>query len=73
VIEIFTSESETAGPSQNWLGFVKSRQAHPKIRRYVSKVRRERRTETFPTPSAPLGHGEPNATTWFSTPANKHR
>ena len=41
VIEIFTSKSETAGPSQDWLGFVKSPRARTKIRQYFNKERRE--------------------------------
>jgi GTP pyrophosphokinase len=41
VIEIFTSKSETAGPSQDWLGFVQSPRARTKIRQYFNKERRE--------------------------------
>jgi GTP diphosphokinase / guanosine-3',5'-bis(diphosphate) 3'-diphosphatase len=41
VIEIFTSKSDTAGPSQDWLGFVKSPRARTKIRQYFNKERRE--------------------------------
>jgi GTP diphosphokinase / guanosine-3',5'-bis(diphosphate) 3'-diphosphatase len=41
VIEIFTSKSETAGPSQDWLGFVKSPRARTKIRQFFNKERRE--------------------------------
>jgi len=41
VIEIFTSKSETAGPTQDWLGFVKSPRARTKIRQYFNKERRE--------------------------------
>jgi guanosine-3',5'-bis(diphosphate) 3'-pyrophosphohydrolase len=40
-IEIFTAKSETAGPSQDWLGFVKSARARTKIRQYFAKERRE--------------------------------
>ncbi|MFE9185144.1 RelA/SpoT family protein [Micromonospora haikouensis] len=36
VIEIFTSKSDTAGPTQGWLGFVKSPRARTKIRQYFS-------------------------------------
>jgi GTP pyrophosphokinase len=45
VIEIFTSKSETAGPSQDWLGFVKSPRARTKIRQYFNKERREEAIE----------------------------
>jgi GTP diphosphokinase / guanosine-3',5'-bis(diphosphate) 3'-diphosphatase len=41
VIEIFTSKSETAGPTQDWLGFVQSPRARTKIRQYFNKERRE--------------------------------
>jgi GTP diphosphokinase / guanosine-3',5'-bis(diphosphate) 3'-diphosphatase len=40
--EIFTSKVETAGPSQDWLGFVASQRARNKIRQWFS---RERRTD----------------------------
>ncbi|WP_414855636.1 RelA/SpoT family protein [Micromonospora zamorensis] len=45
VIEIFTSKSETAGPTQDWLGFVKSPRARTKIRQYFNKERREEAIE----------------------------
>ena len=38
--EIFTSKVETAGPSQDWLGFVKSPRARNKIRQWFSRERR---------------------------------
>src|SRR6185369_1790972 len=41
VIEIFTSKSETAAPSQDWLGFVQSPRARTKIRQFFNKERRE--------------------------------
>ncbi len=41
VVEIFTSKSETAGPTQDWLGFVKSSRAKTKIRQYFNKERRD--------------------------------
>ncbi len=41
VIEIFTSKSEIASPSQDWLGFVQSPRARTKIRQYFNKERRE--------------------------------
>lgn len=45
VVEIFTSKSETAGPTQDWLGFVKSPRARTKIRQYFNKERREEAIE----------------------------
>jgi GTP pyrophosphokinase len=45
VIEIFTSKSATAAPSQDWLGFVKSPRARTKIRQYFNKERREEAIE----------------------------
>ncbi|SNT66151.1 GTP pyrophosphokinase [Asanoa hainanensis] len=45
VIEIFTSKSDTAGPTQDWLGFVKSPRARTKIRQYFNKERREEAIE----------------------------
>jgi guanosine-3',5'-bis(diphosphate) 3'-pyrophosphohydrolase len=44
--EIFTSKIETAGPSQDWLGFVASHRAQNKIRQWFS---RERRTDAIET------------------------
>jgi GTP pyrophosphokinase len=41
VIEIFTSKSEAASPSQDWLGFVQSPRARTKIRQFFNKERRE--------------------------------
>ena len=38
--EIFTSKVETAGPSRDWLGFVKSPWARNKIRQWFSRERR---------------------------------
>jgi GTP pyrophosphokinase len=45
VIEIFTSKSESAGPTQDWLGFVKSPRARTKIRQYFNRERREEAIE----------------------------
>ncbi|WP_436527806.1 RelA/SpoT family protein [Actinoplanes sp. HUAS TT8] len=45
VIEIFTSKSSTAGPTQDWLGFVKSPRARTKIRQFFNKERREEAIE----------------------------
>jgi GTP pyrophosphokinase len=41
VVEIFTSKSPTAGPSQDWLAFVGSSRARTKIRQWFTKERRE--------------------------------
>lgn len=45
VVEVLTSKSETAGPSQDWLNFVKSPRARNKIRQWFSKERREEAIE----------------------------
>jgi len=45
VVEIITSKSEDSGPSQDWLGFVKSARARNKIRAWFSKERREEAVE----------------------------
>ena len=45
VVEIFTSNSETPNPSQDWLGFVKSPRARTKIRQHFNKERREESIE----------------------------
>ena len=39
--EIFTSKVESAGPSQDWLGFVVSTRARNKIRQWFSRERRQ--------------------------------
>ncbi len=41
VVEIFTSKSPTAGPSQDWLSFVGSSRARTKIRQGFTQERRE--------------------------------
>jgi GTP pyrophosphokinase len=41
VVEIVTNKSETAGPSRDWLNFVKSPRARSKIKAWFSKERRE--------------------------------
>jgi GTP diphosphokinase / guanosine-3',5'-bis(diphosphate) 3'-diphosphatase len=48
-VEIFTSKASDAGPSQDWLGFVKSARAKNKIRHWFSKERREAAAETGKT------------------------
>ena len=40
-VEIFTSKAQEAGPSRDWLNFVKSARARNKIRHWFSKERRE--------------------------------
>jgi GTP pyrophosphokinase len=45
VVEIFTSKAPTAGPSQDWLTFVKSPRARSKIRQWFTKERREEAIE----------------------------
>ncbi|GAB2855264.1 RelA/SpoT family protein [Nocardioides pacificus] len=41
VIEVFTSKSDSAAPSRDWLTFVKSPRARSKIRAWFTKERRE--------------------------------
>ncbi len=45
VVEIFTSKSPNAGPSRDWLTFVKSPRARNKIRQWFTKERREEAIE----------------------------
>ncbi|MBN9141970.1 MAG: bifunctional (p)ppGpp synthetase/guanosine-3',5'-bis(diphosphate) 3'-pyrophosphohydrolase [Micrococcales bacterium] len=45
VVEIFTSKNPDAGPSQDWLNFVKSARARNKIRGWFTKERREEAIE----------------------------
>ncbi len=45
VVEIFTSKAQTAGPSRDWLTFVKSPRARNKIRQFFTKERREEAIE----------------------------
>ena len=40
-VEIFTSKSPTAGPSRDWMSFVRSGRARSKIRQWFAKERRE--------------------------------
>ncbi len=44
-VEVFTSKAEGAGPSQDWLGFVRSPRAKSKIKAWFSKERREEAIE----------------------------
>ena len=48
-IEVFTSRSETAGPSRDWLAFVASPRAKNKIRQWFAKERREDAVEAGKT------------------------
>ncbi len=41
VVEVLTSKAANAGPSRDWLGFVKSPRARGKIRQYFMRERRE--------------------------------
>ncbi|WP_148575006.1 RelA/SpoT family protein [Nocardioides caldifontis] len=45
VVEVFTSKAQSAGPSQDWLQFVKSPRARNKIRQWFTKERREEAIE----------------------------
>ena len=40
-VEVFTDKDESAGPSQDWLGFVRSGRARNRIRHWFSKERRD--------------------------------
>ncbi|MFD1719161.1 RelA/SpoT family protein [Georgenia deserti] len=44
-VEVFTSRSEGAGPSRDWLNFVKSPRARNKIKSWFTKERREEAIE----------------------------
>ncbi|MFT4214201.1 MAG: bifunctional (p)ppGpp synthetase/guanosine-3',5'-bis(diphosphate) 3'-pyrophosphohydrolase [Microbacterium sp.] len=45
VVEVFTSKNPDAGPSQDWLSFVKSTRARSKIRGWFTKERRDEAVE----------------------------
>jgi GTP pyrophosphokinase len=45
VVEVFTSKAPNAGPSRDWLTFVKSPRARSKIRAWFTKERREEAIE----------------------------
>ncbi|MEO8851303.1 MAG: ACT domain-containing protein, partial [Allobranchiibius sp.] len=46
VVEVLTSKADGAGPSRDWLNFVKSPRARNKIRQWFSRERREEAIET---------------------------
>jgi GTP diphosphokinase / guanosine-3',5'-bis(diphosphate) 3'-diphosphatase len=48
-VEIFTSKAPDAGPSRDWLGFIKSARARNKIKHWFSKERREAAAENGKT------------------------
>ena len=45
LVEIFTSKAQNAGPSRDWLTFVRSPRARNKIRHYFTRERREESVE----------------------------
>ncbi|PFG43300.1 GTP pyrophosphokinase [Isoptericola jiangsuensis] len=45
VVEVLTSKADSAGPSQDWLAFVKSGRARNKIRQWFTKERRDEAIE----------------------------
>jgi GTP diphosphokinase / guanosine-3',5'-bis(diphosphate) 3'-diphosphatase len=45
VVEVFTSKNPDAGPSQDWLAFVRSPRARNKIRQWFTKERRDEAVE----------------------------
>jgi guanosine-3',5'-bis(diphosphate) 3'-pyrophosphohydrolase len=45
VVEVFTSKAPSAGPSRDWLTFVRSPRARTKIRQWFTKERREEAIE----------------------------
>ena len=45
VVEVFTSKAPSAGPSRDWLGYVRSPRARTKIRQWFTKERREEAIE----------------------------
>ncbi|GAA1093420.1 GTP pyrophosphokinase [Nocardioides dubius] len=46
VVEVFTSKAPNAGPSRDWLNFVRSPRAKSKIRQWFTKERREESIES---------------------------
>jgi GTP diphosphokinase / guanosine-3',5'-bis(diphosphate) 3'-diphosphatase len=45
VVEVFTSKAPSAGPSRDWLSYVRSQRARTKIRQWFTKERREEAIE----------------------------
>jgi len=45
-LEVFTSKAQSAGPSRDWLNFVRSPRARNKIRQWFTKERREEAIES---------------------------
>ncbi|GGL23488.1 bifunctional (p)ppGpp synthetase/guanosine-3',5'-bis(diphosphate) 3'-pyrophosphohydrolase [Phycicoccus endophyticus] len=45
VVEVLTSKADSAGPSRDWLGFVRSARARNKIKHWFTKERREEMIE----------------------------
>jgi GTP diphosphokinase / guanosine-3',5'-bis(diphosphate) 3'-diphosphatase len=48
-VEVFTSKAENAGPSRDWLAFVKSPRARTKVRQWFARERREDAIDTGKT------------------------
>ncbi|MGL4744546.1 MAG: RelA/SpoT family protein [Dermatophilaceae bacterium] len=46
VVEVLTSKADSAGPSRDWLGFVRSARARNKVRQWFTKERREEMIES---------------------------
>ncbi len=53
-VEVLTSKSDTAGPSRDWLSFVKSPKARNKIRQWFSKERRDELTRAMRKRNLPV-------------------
>ena len=45
VVEVLTSKAESAGPSRDWLGFVRSPRARNKIKQWFSRERKDEMAE----------------------------
>lgn len=54
-VEVLTSKSDNAGPSRDWLSFVKSPKARNKIRQWFSKERRDELTRAMRKRNLPIG------------------
>ncbi len=46
VVEVLTSKAESAGPSRDWLGFVRSPRARNKIKQWFSRERKDEMAES---------------------------